>query len=317
MMTPYQSVLKKRMGPPIYPFALVDVFAREPFSGNGLSIFLLEHMLPGPVMLRMTQEMRQFETIFLCPAEKANQFRARIFTMEEELPFAGHPLIGAAAYLHSYMFAAQQTIQLEFELSERGVRVSSRRVENGYFAEMEQGPARFGAPLSSLNNEQFANALNLAPNDLADALPLQLVSTGLPYLIVPVKSSIEQARIVAPDFEKLLASVGARFVYVLDVERREGRTWDNAGRVEDIATGSAAGPAGAYLMAHGQVFCGEALVLAQGRFLGRPSEMHVHVSADADANIRVGGQVCLVGEGRLHVPASLFSGAASMEGSGA
>jgi len=78
------------------PFWLVDVFAREPLAGNGLSVFLLEQELPANAMQRITQEMRQFETIFLRRIGESSRFNARIFTMEEELPFAGHPVIGAA-----------------------------------------------------------------------------------------------------------------------------------------------------------------------------------------------------------------------------
>jgi predicted PhzF superfamily epimerase YddE/YHI9 len=79
----------------------------------------------------------------------------------------------------------------------------------------------------------------------------QVASTGLPYLIVPVQSGLERARISHPGFEGLLDASGAKFVYVLDPDRPEGRTWDNAGRVEDVATGSAAGPAAGYLLHHG------------------------------------------------------------------
>ncbi len=75
------------------PFSLLDVFAREPLSGNGLSVFLLDAELPTLAMQRITQEMRQFETIFLRRIGATSRFHARIFTMEEELPFAGHPII--------------------------------------------------------------------------------------------------------------------------------------------------------------------------------------------------------------------------------
>ena len=78
-------------------FALVDVFAETPLAGNGLAIFLLERELPASLMLRIAQEMRQYETIFLRPGSDARRFTARIFTTEEELAFAGHPVIGAAA----------------------------------------------------------------------------------------------------------------------------------------------------------------------------------------------------------------------------
>jgi predicted PhzF superfamily epimerase YddE/YHI9 len=91
-------------------------------------------------------------------------------------------------------------------------------------------------------------------------------------------------------------------VYVLDVSGREGRTWDNDGRVEDVATGSAAGPAAAYLVTHHLARAGEALTLAQGRFLNRPSELHATVSGP-ELRVTVRGQVCFVGNGVLRLPA--------------
>jgi len=84
-----------------------------------------------------------------------------------------------------------------------------------------------------------------------ETLPLQVVSTGLPYLIIPVQSSLENVKVVTSELGQMLAEVGAKFAYILQVSQLEGRTWDNDGRVEDIATGSAAGPVGAYLIRHG------------------------------------------------------------------
>ncbi|MFP2925893.1 PhzF family phenazine biosynthesis protein [Pyxidicoccus sp. 3LG] len=102
-----------------------------------------------------------------------------------------------------------------------------------------------------------------------------------------------------PDFEAMLKSVGARFVWVFDVTAREGRTWDNAGSVEDVATGSAAGPAAAYLVRHGQAQPEEEIVLRQGRFLGRPSELRAWVYGTASRmdDVSVGGHVRLLVRG--------------------
>lgn len=284
------------------PFALVDVFAMEPLSGNGLSVFVLEQALPTPLMQRITQEMRQFETIFMRRLDGAAIYAARIFTMEEELPFAGHPVLGAAALLHAEKLGGEATAAFEFVMQARRIRVTSRREGSAYYAEMDQGVATFDAPLASDKWSVFLRALNLVGTDLAPGLPLQVVSTGLPYLIVPIRSSLDAVRIVVPDFEALLATVGAKFAYIFDVERREGRTWDNAGRVEDIATGSAAGPTAAYLVRHGLAPLDEAQVLAQGRFLNRHSALHAIVSGQSELTVRVGGQVCLVGRGALHLP---------------
>ncbi len=288
------------------PFSLVDVFAREPLSGNGLSVFLLDQELPTRVMQRITQEMRQFETIFLSRVETTSALRARIFTMEEELPFAGHPIICAAALLHSERRAAAETLLFEFAMANRTIEVTSRREGTSYFAEMDQGVATFEAPVVDSRMDTFLKALNLSRSDLHPILPPQVVSTGLPYLIVPITANLEDARVVHPRFEALLATIGAKFVYVLDVDRREGRTWDNNGRVEDIATGSAAGPAAAYLVEHGLAVRGESIVIAQGRFLDRPSQLHAVVRGTSNLGVSVGGQVCFVGNGALRLPSALL-----------
>ena len=284
------------------PFWLVDVFAREPLSGNGLSVFLLNEELPTHVMQSITQEMRQFETIFLRRIDQSSKFTARIFTMEEELPFAGHPVIGAAALLHSELFLTEDEVHLEFVMHDRSINAMSRRQGKTFVAEMDQGVATFEPPIPAARNEVFLKALNLSITDLAPDLPLQVVSTGLPYLIVPITSNLEHAQIVVPDFEALLATVGAKFVYVFEVSHLEGRTWDNDGSVEDIATGSAAGPAAAYLVTHGRASFSDTLVLAQGRFLNRPSELYAAVQPGPELTVTIRGQVCLVGSGTLRLP---------------
>jgi PhzF family phenazine biosynthesis protein len=202
--------------------------------------------------------------------------------------------------MHAQFHASAEDAGLEFVIHGRRIAVTSRRDRDTYLAEMDQGEARVDEPVPQAKIAPLLDALNLRTGDLAAVLPLQVVSTGLPYLIVPVSQNLERARIVAGGFEELLATVGAKFVYVLDVAKREGRTWDNDGRVEDIATGSAAGPAAAYLVAHGLALHDEVITLAQGRFLGRPSELHAIVRGDR-AGVIVRGRVCLVGDGALRL----------------
>jgi trans-2,3-dihydro-3-hydroxyanthranilate isomerase len=288
------------------PFALVDVFAREPLNGNSLSIFLLDSAISTGAMQRITQELRQFETIFLERIGTGNRFTTRIFTMEEELAFAGHPIIGASAFLHEKLFPQLGEVQLEFATSERVISTISRVTDSVYIAEMDQGAASINVPIARERYEALLDALNLSVADLVPGLPLQVISTGLPYLIVPLQSNLERARIVHPQFETLLASVGAKFVYVLDVKNREGRTWDNDGRVEDIATGSAAGPAAVYLVARGVENAGAGFVLHQGRFVGRPSELQVEVRGKTEWSATVRGQVCFVGNGSFNLPRALL-----------
>jgi PhzF family phenazine biosynthesis protein len=283
------------------PYRHVDVFAREPFSGNGLAVFPDAGKLSARLMLRLTQELRQFESIFLAATAKPSVLAARVFTVEEELPFAGHPALGAGAVLHELQTPGCDAATFVLGLPTGQVRLDSERVGRGaYRVAMQQGRPTFGRMLRADEEAPFLDALSLEPEHRCGHLPLEVVSTGLPYLIVPVTpNGLARARIRVADFDGLLEETGAKFVYVFDAEGLEGRTWDNAGAVEDIATGSAAGPTGAYLVRHRVVEAEKPFVLRQGRFVGRPSEIRVDVagSAGLPASVRVAGDVQMVGSG--------------------
>src|SRR5690348_744931 len=283
------------------PYRHVDVFAREPFSGNGLAVFPDADGLSAKLMLRLTQELRQFESIFLAATAEPGVFDARVFTVEEELPFAGHPALGAGAVLHEVQAPGCDAATFFLALRAGRVRLDSERTgPRAYRVAMEQGRPTFGRMLREDEEAPFLDALSLEPENRDDRLPLEVVSTGLPYLIVPVKrNGLARARIRAADFEGLLEKIGAKFVYVFDAEGREGRTWDNAGAVEDVATGSAAGPTSAYLVRHEVAEAERPFVLRQGRFIGRPSEIQVEVagSAGLPASVTVAGDVRMVGTG--------------------
>lgn len=272
----------------------VDVFAERVLAGNGLAVFADARGLSGEAMQALTRELRQFESIFLTPGAEADLFCARIFTLEEELPFAGHPLLGAAALLH-HLHASADRATWRLRLGERDVPLRTRRqTSGGYHAEMDQGLARFGQELDASAAETFAAAFG---SQWDRRHPPQVVSTGLPYLLLPVTAAglatARQQRLLDAD----LAALGAAFVFLIDVDAREGRTWDPAGQVEDIATGSAAGPVAAWLVERGLAPRGEPFALAQGRFLLRPSRLEVRV--EADGHVHVGGGVHLLARASL------------------
>lgn len=281
-------------------FRHVDVFAEHPYSGNGLIVVFGGTDRSAETLLRVAQELRQFETIFVTGGDDHRPAAARILTQEEELPFAGHPIIGAAAALHERLGNEQDMRSWTFVVAGRAITVHSRRRGDYYAASMNQGRPSWVTTLSDRDRLAFTRALNLEQSQLRP-LPLQVVSTGLPYLIVPVTADgLARARIVAEDFSALLTHVSASFVYVFDPERLEGRTWDNAGSVEDVATGSAAGPAAAYLHGLGLADSSSPLELRQGSFVGRPST--IAVTRDADGAMWVGGPVAAVAEGTLDLP---------------
>lgn len=278
----------------------VDVFTDVPFAGNGLIVLFGETGgARTQALISLTEEMRQFELIVVDVDSRAGRVSARIFTAQEELPFAGHPVIGAAAALHERHAMNERSRSWVFVIAGRAIAARSRRTERYYEAEMNQGSPILGSPLADRDAARFAHALDLRGDEL-HALPMQVVSTGLPYLIVPVARGLERARIVVDDFEERLARVGAKFVYVFDPAGREGRTWDNAGAVEDVATGSAAGPAATYLATHGLAEHDQAIIVNQGRFLGRPSK--IAVKPDDRGELWVGGPVAPVARGVLDGP---------------
>jgi PhzF family phenazine biosynthesis protein len=281
----------------------VDVFASGPLCGNGLAVFVPTDGWPAAAMQRLTQEMKQFESIFLSELSSEGAC-ARVFTVEEELPFAGHPVLGAAAVLHRTQAADADEASWRLRLPAGEVKVTTRNMGSHYRAEMNQGAAVFGRTLSDGELAPILARLGLVPGDRVETLPAQVVSTGLPYLIVALRpEALAQAAIAARDLEDLLSAVGAKFVLVLDAAGRELRTWDNLGRVEDVATGSAAGPVAAYLVRQGLADPTQPLSIAQGRFAGRPSRIDVRV--DADGGIAVSGEVWAVAHG--HLDASLLA----------
>ena len=230
----------------------VDVFTDRPLAGNGVAVVTPWGPLAETVMLGIAQELRQFETIFLFDvADDAAE--ARIFTPEEELNFAGHPVLGAAAVLHARSPSDADRHWWTIRVGGRPLSVTTvARPRSIIAAEMDQGPPTLSPPLAHDVALQFATALGLRSDQLREDLPSQVVSTGLPYLLLPVTAEgLAASQITVTDLPSMLSEIGAAFVYVLDPDTPEGRTWDNRGATEDIATGSAAGPTAAYLISHG------------------------------------------------------------------
>lgn len=275
----------------------VDVFATAPLTGNGLAVFLDADGWPPPAMQSLTREMKQFESIFLSDIGPAGA-TARVFTVDEELPFAGHPVLGAAAVLHRTQAEEAERRAWTLRLPHGAIAATSRRLGDHYLCEMNQGAAAFGGHVAPAALAPILARLGLDEADLVPGLGARVVSTGLPYLVVPVRpAALARAAIRGSDLESLLGTTGAKFVLVLDVERPEIRTWDNLGQVEDVATGSAAGPAAAYLFGVGLADRHARVDLAQGRFAGRPSRLAVVESRDG--HLLVSGEVWAVSHGVL------------------
>ncbi|WP_421837374.1 PhzF family phenazine biosynthesis protein [Novosphingobium sp.] len=283
---------------PSLDYAHVDVFADAPLRGNSLPVFHDAPDLDDATLLAITQELRHFEAIFLQPTGEANLVRARIFDLIEELPFAGHPLIGAAAVLQ-HRAAPAASGEWTFALADRWVKVRVTYGDAGYFGLLDQGAPRFLGTVA--DRAEIAEAFGLAADDLDHSLPLEIASTGLDYMVIPLRPDRIGTARIGSDITVLMQRHGAQFAVLLDPATREMRHWNNDGIVEDVATGSAAGVVGAYCRKHGITRPGESLVLAQGRFAGRPSQLEVTAESEGETitRILVGGRVAFVGHGTL------------------
>ena len=280
----------------------VDVFTDRPYSGNSLAVFPDSRGLTGTQMDRITKELRHFESIFLDSASGDRTHRAaRVFDLVEELDFAGHPVIGAACVLHA-LAGTGGTERWTIQLKARTVTVETeRRTAALYAAVLAQGAAEFLGTPDPATREEIAAWFSLSASDLDSTLAPEVISTGLRYLVPPVRSrGLAAAHIAAADLETKLTSLGAQYAYLIDAESLEGRHWSNDGAVEDVATGSGAGCVTAYLRRHGRIQDGEIATLQQGRFVGRPSKITLRArGGGTDVCVEVGGTVSLVGEGRL------------------
>jgi PhzF family phenazine biosynthesis protein len=276
-----------------------DVFSAKSFSGNGLTVVFPEEDLEAPYMQKIAQEFKQFETIFLKEIEE-KRFRARIFTVEEELDFAGHPILGAVSSIHHKHYFDDKSVKITFELNNKKVECESIKNGDSFAASMNQGVPAFLGTVEGEIKAELLQSLHLTAENLFASLPMEVVSTGLPYLIVPLASGLDQAKICVGNLEEQLSKVQAKFAYLLDVNQLEGRTWDNFGAVEDVATGSAAGPSGAYLCKRNICKATDEIIIHQGSFVGRPSE--IKVSTDqATGEIKVAGDVNIIVKGQFLV----------------
>jgi PhzF family phenazine biosynthesis protein len=286
----------------------VDVFSSAAYSGNSLAVFVDPPDLTAAQMAAITRELRHFETIFVARGHDGGAraaVTARVFDLFEELDFAGHPVLGAAAVLHELTGApAGARRDWTFALPARTAEVTTCRHPAGNVAAVLDvgGPQLTGQPPPG-DAPAIAAALGLARSDLDATLPPQVWSAGLRYLLVPVRGAeaLAAARIAPPGIAGFLGERGAQFCYLLDAAGLEGRHWNNDGVVEDVATGSAAGCVGAYLLHHGLARDGEEVGLSQGRFTGRPSTIKITAYGGAGdvARVTVGGDVSVVGSGWL------------------
>ena len=301
--------------PRTYEFVQLDVFTKMPLTGNPLAIFADARGLTDQEMQALAREMNLSETTFILPREPQVEAkkgkRVRIFTVEEELPFAGHPTLGTALYLHNTAASRADEIVLDLNVGKIGVRFSadsnnrSDRVAGDVFGEMRQRDPEFGITLS---RDDVADVLRGGAEQIASEWPSQIVSTGLPFAIVPIRDA-EALKNLKPDLAKasaLLDGTGARFCYFISPERESWR--EVCARMffyggEDPATGSAAGCAVSWMVRHGLAKSDEEVLIQQGVEARRPSEIFVRAARDGEkvTNVRVGGYAVEVLRGTVNL----------------
>ena len=295
----------------------LDVFADRPLEGNQLAVFPEPAGLSTADMQAIALEMNFSESTFIFPADTPGPGRARmrIFTPGTELPMAGHPTIGSTFALASEGTIEPERTDFVFELGVGPTPVSMTWVDGRLdFAWMTQLLPAFDATLE--NRRALAGALGLDERDLVDGLPLEVVSCGVPYLLVPLVSreAVDRASMDRRAFARCFELAGLDetpvFFFTLDPAGRVGDETvysrmlaPGFGVAEDPATGSASGPLGSYLVHHELLDSAAAqrIVSRQGVAMGRPSRIHVCIDA-ADGGVtrvRVGGRAILVGRGEL------------------
>ena len=284
----------------------LDVFSPRPFEGNSLAVFPDGRGLSDQHMQALAREMNLSETTFVLPrdpaVERERGVRVRIFTVREELPFAGHPTLGTAFALRGATGAAEVVLDLN------AGRVPVRFEDNPgqpTFGEMTQAEPKIGL---IHDRETVVRATSLRDGDIDPSLPIQTISTGLPFTIVPLRG-LDVIRRLQVDLvrssEYLQKTQGGQFFYFVARE-----TVDRAARLharmlfyggEDPATGSAAGCATAWMVAHGVAQPDERVLIEQGIEMLRPSRIFVRASRldNRVVNVRVGGNVVEVLRGEV------------------
>lgn len=288
-----------------YSMVQMDVFSAKPLEGNPLAVFPDARGLSDAEMQAVAKEMNLSETTFILPRDAAVQrergVQVRIFTVSEELPFAGHPTLGTAFVLRGASGAPE--VALDLKVGKIPVRFEEG---NGQpvFGEMRQRDPELG---ETHDHKAVAEATGVRPEEIADDVPIQTVSTGVPFIIVPLRS-LATARRLRADWQRgaeYLRRTQAQFFYLVCRE-----TVDRSARLharmffyngEDPATGSAAGCCASWMVRHGVTHSDEQVMIAQGLRIQRASYLHVRANLQREkvTNVRVGGHTAEVLRGEV------------------
>jgi trans-2,3-dihydro-3-hydroxyanthranilate isomerase len=309
---------------PKYRFVQLDVFTDKPFSGNPLAVFPEAEGLSDDEMMQIAREMNLSETVFVLPANDETVLRhLRIFTPTREIPFAGHPIVGTwnalaregvvpipeggTGWTRIHHEVGIGVLPVDIEFSDgRPVQVV-----------MTQGQFQTPAEIDDQHEQaELARALGRLREDLDETLPIQVISTGLPCLAVPMRSlaDVRDCRINSQLLGDIYTRRGASGALVFTREtleignsRAHARFFAPSDNIpEDPATGSACGALGAYLVHHGALDLTREdgrfkFVIEQGDFIKRPSRISLDVKGGTRAveEVKVGGASVVVANGEI------------------
>jgi trans-2,3-dihydro-3-hydroxyanthranilate isomerase len=301
-----------------YEFVQLDVFTQTPLTGNPLAIFTDARGLDDGEMQALAREMNLSETTFILPRDRATEAqkgkKVRIFTVAEELPFAGHPTLGTALHLYASESAPDSKESAEIALDLKAGKIPVRftansesagrqRVDGQVFGEMRQRDPEFGITFS---REEVARVIGIAAEEIP--WPVQIVSTGLPFAIVGIRNQKTLANLNFSHAQaaEFLKNSEAKFFYFVCPQRKEVRLEVSARMFfyggEDPATGSAAGCAASWMVQHGIANSDEQVLIRQGVEMRRPSDIHVRATRDGRVtNVRVGGYAVEVLRGTVTI----------------
>ena len=291
-----------------FTFYIVDVFAEKKYTGNQLAVFRNAGKLSDIEMQCLAKEMNYSETTFILSEKKRDEgYDVRVFTLEEEIPFAGHPTLGTAYVIQSEIIGEPvRKVILNLKIGQIPVTVNYKE-EKVDILWMKQK-----APVFSkiFDREQISEVLSISKGEIDDRFPVQEVSTGLPFIIVPLKNlnALKKAQIKKEAYFRLIENTDAKAILIFSPQtyKKENdlnvRVFaDYYGVPEDPATGSANGCLAGYLVKY-RYFGNERIDVRveQGYEIGRPSLLFLKAEEkEGRIDVFVGGKVIMTAKGKL------------------
>jgi trans-2,3-dihydro-3-hydroxyanthranilate isomerase len=290
-------------------FYVADVFAEAKYTGNQLAVFTNASALTQDQMQAIAREINYSETTFIVSQEKVSSgYNVKIFTPNQEIPFAGHPTLGTAYILQREIIKQSvESIILNLQVGQIPVNFDINEVGEAYLWMQQKAPV--------FNNifaaEEIADVLSIQTNEINTQYPIQAVSTGLPFIIVPIKTlaSLKRAKVNQDKYYKLIENIEAKSIlifcpetYYVENHLNVRVFCDFLGVPEDPATGSANGCLAGYLVEHSYFGKNEIDIrVEQGYEIKRPSLILLKAkkSPNQPTEVHVGGKVIMVAKGEF------------------